>query len=388
MLDQAGNWDEFRRALSFFDVPSQNIIYADVDGNIGYQSPGKIPIRAAGDGRLPVPGWTDEYEWKGYIPFDELPNTFDPPEGYIVTANNAVVGSDYPYFITLEWDYGYRAQRIVEMIESHPEPIDVAWMKSMQGDDMDRNAGILVPLIPEAKWAQPVLAQAFEMLKNWDGQNRMDSGGAALFAAFWKNLLADTFHDDLPEDYYPEGGSRWVEVVRDLAAQPDSPWWDDRTTKDKVETRDDIFLRAFTAAVDELENTLGQDPAKWAWGDLHTLTLRNQTLGQSGVAPIEALFNRGPYPTAGGESIVNATGWEATAEHPYEVNWLPSMRMVVDLSGLDNSVSIHTTGQSGHAYHRHYVDMADLWRDIQYHPMLWERGRIEAEAEGHLRLVP
>ncbi len=388
MLDQAGNWDEFRHALSFFDVPSQNAIYADVDGNIGYQSPGKIPLRASGDGRLPVPGWTDEYEWTGYIPFDELPKSFNPPEGYIVTANNAVVSANYPYFITADWDYGFRARRIVDMIESHASPIDTAWMQSMQGDGLSPNAISLIPRIPQAKWSKPILAQAFQILTTWDGQNHMDSAGAAIFAAFWKNLLAAAFHDDLPEDYYPNGSDRWIEVVRHLVEQPDSPWWDDHTTQDKVETRDDIFLMAFTKAVDELEGRLGKDSSKWAWGDLHTLTLRNQTLGKSGVAPIEALFNRGPYRTAGGESIVNATGWEPTAEDPYAVNWLPSERMMVDLSDLTNSTTIHTTGQSGHAYHPHYADMADLWRNIQSHAMLWERTRIEAEAEGHLRLVP
>jgi penicillin amidase len=387
-LDQAGNWEEFRQALSHFDVPSQNIIYADVDGNIGYQSPGKIPIRASGDGRLPVPGWTDEYEWTGYIPFDELPNALNPPEGYIATANNAVIGPDYPYFISSEWDYGYRAQRIVEMIEARAVPIDLAAMQAMQGDDQDLNAAILIPLIPQSQRAEPIQAQAYDLLQKWDGQNRMDSGGAAIFAAFWRHLLANTFHDDLPEDHYPNGGSRWIEVVRQLVEQPDSPWWDDRTIPEQVEGRDDIFTRSFTDAVDELKTTLGGDPLKWTWGDLHTLTLRNATLGESGVGLIEAIFNRGPFRTAGGESIVNATGWEPIAENPYEVNWLPSMRMLVDLGNLGNSLLIHTTGQSGHAYHPHYADMTDLWRNIQYHPMLWGREQVEAGAEGHLRLTP
>jgi penicillin amidase len=388
MLDRAGSWDEFRRALSYFDVPSQNIIYADSDGNIGYQTPGKIPIRASGNGWLPVPGWTDEYEWTGYIPFEELPRAFNPPQGYIVTANNAVVGQDYPYFITSEWNYGQRARRITEMIETQANPIDLARTQGMQGDDLSPNAKKLVMLIPPAQWSKPIQAQAFEILTTWDGQNRMDSAGAAIFAAYWKNLLALTFHDNLPEAYYPTGDSRWIEVVRNLVGQPNNPWWDNLTTKDKVETREDISLMAFTQAVDELEGRLGKDLSKWAWGDLHTLTFRNQTLGESGVAPIEALFNRGPYKTAGGEAIVNATGWDPTAADPYVVNWLPSERMVVDLSDLSNSTTIHTTGQSGHAYHSHYADMPDLWRNIQFHPMLWERTNIQADVEGHLKLAP
>ena len=136
----------------------------------------------------------------------------------------------------------------------------------------------------------------------------------------------------------------------------------------------------------ELETRLGKNTANWAWGDLHTVTFRNQSLGESGIAPIEALFNRGPFPTNGGDSIVNATGWDATES--YQLDSLPSMRMIVDLSSLANSLTIHTTGQSGHAYHPHYIDMADLWRNIQYHPMLWERSQVEAASDGTLRLVP
>jgi len=119
---------------------------------------------------------------------------------------------------------------------------------------------------------------------------------------------------------------------------------------------------------------------------MHYAVFRNQSLGESGIAPIEAIFNRGKFLTSGGESIVNATGWDAVES--YEVNWVPSHRMIVDLSDLQNSLAIHTTGQSGHAFHPHYIDMADMWRNIQYHPMHWERTAIEDAAEGYLRLVP
>ena len=384
-LNLAENYEDFRAAVRDFDVPSQNFVYADVDGNIAYQTPGRIPIRAGGDGTLPSPGWTDEYEWLGYIPFEELPFAYNPPQGYIVTANNAVVGPDYPYLLTTEWDYGYRAQRIVDLIEGASGPIDIAWMQKSQGDDMDLNAETLLPVLMEIPLGDERLEKARSLLVGWDGQNTMDSAPAALFEVFWKNLLAVTFHDDLPEDYWPGGGGRWFEVMRQLVIKPDSPWWDDKATQN-VENRDQMFQQAFALAVSELESKLGKNPAEWAWGDLHTVTFRNQSLGKSGIAPIEALFNRGPFSTNGGDSIVNATGWDAT--DPYQLDSLPSMRMVVDLSNLANSITIHTTGQSGHAYHPHYIDMADLWRNIQYHPMLWERSQVETAAEGYLKLVP
>ena len=168
-------------------------------------------------------------------------------------------------------------------------------------------------------------------------------------------------------------------------AKPDSAWWDNPKTPEK-ETRDAVIRAAFGEAVKEISGLQGSDPAKWNWGKLHTLTFQNKTLGKSGVAPIEALFNRGPYPTAGGKAIINATGWDTSVG--FEVNWLPSMRMIVDLSDLNKSLSIHTTGQSGHAYNQHYTDMIDLWRTIQYHPMRWDAADIQKTAEGHLRLQP
>jgi len=384
-MNLAQNWDEFRTATQDFNVPSQNLIYADVEGNIGYQTPGKIPIRKAGDGRLPVPGWTDEYIWQGYVPFEEMPFTFNPPQGYIATANNAVVSSDYPYIISTDFDLGFRAARIVEMIESAPGLIDSAYIQKMHGDNKNLNAETLLPVLMALELNDARLENARSILQGWDMQQTMDSAPAALFEVFWKNLLAATFHDDLPEDQWPQGGQRWFEVMRHIVSQEDSGWWDDRNTAE-VEQRDQVFRQAFTAAVDELEKLQGKDPARWNWGELHGAVFRNQSLGESGVAPIEALFNRGPFPTAGGESIVNANGWNALES--YQLDWLPSTRMIVDLGAMQNSLSIHTTGQSGHAYHSHYIDMTDLWRMIQYHPMLWEQEQVQAGAEGVLRLMP
>jgi penicillin amidase len=387
-FDKARSWDEFRQAARDFTVPAQNLIYADVDGNIGYQMPGLIPVRASGDGRLPVPGWTDEYEWTGTIPFDQLPSVLNPPAGYIVTANNAVVGADYPYLITSDWDYGFRAQRIADLLGAAPGKIDSAYIQKMQFDNTDLNAATLVPVLMQVKLDDPQLVAARALLEGWDGSAGSDSKPALLFEDFWWFLLKETFTDKaIPQDYWPKGGNRWFEVVRGLVRQPGSPWWDDPSTPGKVETRDDIFAKAFAEAVADLQRSHGKDPARWpTWGRVHTATFQNQTLGKSGVAPIEALFNRGPFPTSGGESIVNATGWDVFDS--FQVTWLPSMRMIVDLSNLDNSLTVHTTGQSGHAYAPHYIDLAPLWASGKYYPMLWNEGTIVTAAADHLQLVP
>ncbi len=390
-IDMAQNWDEFRQAAMDFNVPSQNMVFADIDGNIAYQTPGNIPIRLPGHtGEYPVPGWTDEYEWQGYIPFDQLPTTYNPSAGYIATANNAVVDSSYPYSITTEWDYGFRAARIVELIESAPGPIDPAYIQKMHADDYNASATYLLPLLMQLDLQDAHLVEVRDLLTGWDYQNQMDLGAAAVYNAFWRAILSRTFRDELPEDYWPTGQDNYFEIMRILAQTPDSAWWDDVTTS-SVERREDILKLAFSDAVAEVEQTLGKDPSRWTWGDLHTVTFHNQSLGTSGVAPIEALFNRGPYRTSGGSSIVNNTAWNA-AENDltkvYQVVSLPSERMIVDLSNLPDSLSLNTTGESGHAFHPHYDDQIDLWRTIQYHPMLWDQAQVTDAAEGHLVLTP
>jgi penicillin amidase len=383
-FDKAQNWEEFREAARNFHVPPQNLLYADVDGNIAYQMPGDIPIRANGDGTLPVPGWTDDYEWMGFIPFEELPYTFNPEEGYIATANNQVPPSDYTNLITRDWDYGFRAQRIADMIEGAPEKIDIPYMQSMQGDSFDANGPLFVPMLLALQDLPEKQAKAQRLLNDWDYQARADSAAAAVFNAFWRHLLQNTFNDELPERYQPDGGSRWNDIMRHM--DESSAWWDDKSTTEIVETRSDIFRKSFEEGVAELEDIFGSDTSKWNWGDMHASTFRNGTLGESGVGLIESLFNRGPFPTGGGEAIVNATGW--SVRDGYETNWLPSMRMVVDLGDLNNSLTVHTTGQSGHAYHPHYIDMAPLWANIEYYPMWWDEGAVTGNAEAHLTLQP
>jgi len=385
-FNKAQNWEEFREAASVFHTPGPNLLYADVDGNIAYQTSGDVPIRKNGDGTIPVPGWDSEYEWTGIIPFEELPYTINPVEGYIAPANNKIVGDNYKYFIAVDWNYGFRARRIVDMIESAPGKIDIAYMQNMQGDSFDANGAVYTPLLlnMNLQTSTPSQAIAMDLLKNWDYQAIADSGGAAVFEAFWRHCLAYTFHDDLPEMYWPQNGSRWSEVMRDLSE--DSAWWDDKSTPDVTEAREDILRKAFVEGVAELEEIFGKDASKWNWGDMHTSTFKNGTLGKSGVPPIEALFNRGPFRTSGGSSIVNATSWNSS--EGYEVTDIPAMRTVYDLSDFSNSVTVHSTGQSGHAYHPHYIDMAEMWANVEYYSMLWDEEAITSQAEGHLVLTP
>lgn len=383
-FNRARNWEDFREAARRFEVPAQNLVYADVDGHIGYQAPGRIPIRAAGDGRFPVPGWTGEYEWTGFIRFEELPSEFDPERGWIVAANNQVADADYPYLLATDWDYGYRAARIEELLEEAGDGLTVDDLAAIQTDVHDGSADWLVPALLAVDSSKEEVRQAQDLLRNWNGQASAELPGAAVYAATWRHLLVQSFGHDLPPSAQPLGSSRWFEVVRRLLDEPDNPWWSNPALG--VQGRDEGLEAAMSTAVEELSDRLGADPRDWAWGDLHTATFRNGTLGESGISLIEDRFNRGPYPLSGGSSIVNATAWNAS--EGYEVIAVPSMRMVVDLADLDRSRTMNTTGQSGHPYHPHYQDMIEPWRAGELRPLHWTRESVEAAAVNHLRLLP
>jgi penicillin amidase len=379
MLNMAHNWQDFRTAARSFEVPAQNLIYADVDGNIGYQSPGRVPVRAAGDGRWPAEGWTGKNEWTGYLPFESLPSVYNPAQGYIVTANNPVTGPDYRPQLTKDWTYGYRAARIQDLI-THTPKIDAAAMGRIQMDDRNGFAPTLVPQLLRVG-----SGRAVSLLKGWDFTQDADSAPAAFYNAVYRHLLLRTFNDELPDGARPDAGDRWFEVVRNLLDKPDDPYWDDVHTGTK-ETRDDILRLAIKDADGELRDKLGGDPSKWKWGDLHTLELTNETFGTSGIGPIEWLFNRGPLKVAGGDSIVDATGWDA--QEGYAVSWVPSMRMVVDLADLDRSRWVNLTGASGHAFSDHYWDQAALWARGATTPMRARPDTIRREAKDTLTLTP
>jgi penicillin amidase len=387
-FDKANNWDEFRQAASFFDIAAQNVVYADVEGNIGYQATGQIPIRSEGDGRYPAPGWDSSHEWTGFVPFEDLPHVFNPRAGMIVAANQPVISPAASPFMGSDFDYGYRARRIAALIE-RADGLQVDDMTAIQMDTYDYGAEILVPALLEVPNDEGS-ARIRGALSSWSsgpGAFLMDkdSAGAAAFAAVWRHLLEDTFDDQLPDGTSMDDGGRAFAVMSELLRAPDDVWWDDATTSE-IETRNDILSRAMREADSELVERLGGDASAWKWGELHTAAFRNATFGESGIAPIELAFNRSAGPVSGSTSVVDAVGWSAS--DGYEVDWLPSMRMVVDLADLSDSTLIHTTGQSGHAFKHEYTSMIERWLDGRTAPMRWTRDQVDDGARGTLRLNP
>ncbi len=388
LLNTATDFTGFREAAKVLAVPAQNLLYADIDGNIGYQMPGVVPVRTGYDGKWPVPGWSSDVAWTDQIPFEELPWTYNPAEGWIVTANQAVIGPDYPNFITDDWSYGSRSQRIVDLITGQIDqgrPFTVADMQSIQMDSWSANADFLVPRLQQMPVSDQAAA-AVALFDGWDYQQTQDSAAAAYFNAFWRQLITRMFDDKTGTEFTTASGDdQYFEVIRNLWEVPADPWWDDATTPE-TEGRDAVVIASLEAAATELSGLQGADPAGWRWGALHTLLLQNATLGSSGIKPIEMLFNRGPIETSGGSGIVNATGW--TPSEGYEVNWVPSMRQVVDLSNFDASTWVNLTGNSGHAYNPNYSDQIDAWQSGQQFPWAWSPTAVQESAEATLTLVP
>ncbi len=390
-LNQASNWDEFRVAMSLFDVPSQNVIYADIEGNIGYQMPGNIPIRVDGhDGKVPFDGSRSDNAWQGFVPFDELPTIFNPEAGYIVTANNVVTGPDYPYHLTDVTSYGWRAVRIETLIQNDPDGvITMDDMAAIHGDNYNLKADFLIPALQNLETNDEIILNAVDWLADWDRQNHMDSPQAALFETFWVELLTLAFVDDMGTIL--AGGADWEwYLMSQLVQMSQSPVWDSQLTPDVTESRDDILSQAITQAWDRMTEAQGDDPGQWSWGGLHYAKFTALPLGTGGIDPaidpiLDSLFNV-TVPASGGNSIVNATGWNAN--RPFAVTALPSMRQVLNVADWDASWRVNTLGQSGDPRSRHYRDQVELWRHIEYHPEWFTRDAVEADSEATWILVP
>lgn len=384
-LSTAQGFDDFRYAASLFDVPAQNLIYADTEGNIGYQTPGRLPIRGAGDGWMPQPGWDSSYDWTGYIPFDELPVSYNPTSGYIVTANNAIVTDDYAFFLSRDWDYGYRAARIAHLIERRAAaaPLTAQDMRDIQMDEEMWIGTQLATAMADVDVSRADVQSAVDLLLPWDGQNTASSPAAAYANVLWSNLVQNIFGEreqPLPID----GQGRLFTVVADMLDDPTDPLWSNPQID--IDGMEAMLALSAEEAYDELVTLQGDVPTRWNWGDLHAITLTSDTLGTSGIAPVEALFNRGPYPVSGGASVVNATGWELGVS--YATTTVPSMRMVIDLSDFDASTWNHLTGASGHAFHEHYTDQTADWTVGLQKPWAYSAKAVDASEVDTLILSP
>jgi penicillin G amidase len=381
-MNHARNWEEFVEALRDFHVPQQNIVYADVEGNIGFYAPAKIPIRKNGNGMMPVPGWTGEYDWTGFIPFEALPHTFNPTSGEIATANNKIVRGEYPYFLGNDWAEPYRIRRITELL-NQVNKHSLETFASIQSDQTSLMAQEFLRYLREVE-AETALEKAAQAeLLSWDGVMDRNKAAPLIFAAWYRELARLIYRDELGdtfEDYY---GFHPLFIGNVLADKTKTQWCDDTRTPAE-ESCEFVEVRAFKEAIVYLSNTYGSDVSTWQWGEAHYAHSDHAILTNT---PLGRFFDI-KIPNGGDAFTVNAARFGIGNEEPFKQTNGPGYRALYDLSDMDNSLFIHTTGQSGNPLSSHYKDFAETWRDGRYIPMTMKREDIEKGKMGTLVLNP
>lgn len=397
-LQTAQNWTDFKKALSEWDVPGQNFVYADTQGNIGYQATGKLPIRKKGDGSVPVPAWTGEYDWTGYIPFDELPSAYNPPEHYIATANNTPFSSSYKYTVPGYYAKPWRIDRILDMLKSK-DKLSVSDMEAMQRDTTSLLAKQVLPMLTALKPADDQGAQAVQLLKAWDGNVTSDSAAAAIYEITYHQVLTRTFSDELGRTFNADTSNLFAQYldsfrgeallsVANLLDKPNDPLWDDKSTS-QVETRDDILLLSLSAALGDLSTVMGSDMSQWQWGKVHLIEPSHEFSQQPLIG---GLFTLSAQPVGGDNTTVSVGSYDLpVAAFPlqaFAISGHQSYRMILDLSDWTKSEAIFATGESGQPGSKYRDNMYLPWLNYQYFPLLWTKEQIAANSAGVLTLAP
>ena len=384
-LSQAHDWASFVEIGRNLHAPQQNVVYADVDGNIGFIAPGRVPVRKPDNdlhGLAPAPGWDARYDWAGFIPYDELPKAFNPPEGMIVTANQKIVPPGYRHFITSEWEPPYRAQRIEALLEQVPKH-DARSFERIQSDVAATALRDLLPYLLKATPTSDAGRQALRMVGAWDGTMDPARPEPLIAMAWWRELARALYADELGDLFRYYWSPRAVFVTQALATN--SAWCDDVRTR-RAESCDELVSASLEKALSELTRRYGADLSKWRWGEAHAADHRHRPLSRSRwLAPLFDI----EVPVGGGPYTVNVGAMDfSDAAEPYAAHHAPSLRAIYDLADPEASVFIQSAGQSGNVLSPHYRSFAKLWAEGRYVPMVTQRARIEADHAQRLVLLP
>jgi len=355
-VSRARNWAEFESAANQYKLPSENLVYADRAGNIGWVAAGLAPIRKGWSGLLPVPGHTGEYEWSGFLPASQNPRKFNPPEGFIATANHNILPPDYPHALAYEWAAPFRFNRVVEML-GQKEKFSVADFEAMQQDVLSHPARLFQAAVKNWIRAQGELSvreeEIVSRIVRWDARLSADSIEAMIFELWSAKLPANLFGQAL--------GSR-VDLAATLRVLSGSP-------------NGEALKRSLRDTIAELERKMGPDMAGWTWGRVHKVAFRH---------PVNrASFHRGPFSRPGDSNTVNNTGGSN-----FQQSSGASYREILDVSDWDKSVMTNAPGEVGNPDSPHYDDLIGEWSSGRYHPMLYSRKAVEGATVETLRLVP
>lgn len=371
-FNKANSWGDFEKALEDFKAPAQNFVFASKDGTIAYKANGQIPIRKQGEGQLPVPGDSSDYGWEGFIPWDELPTVVNPKEGFIATANNEVIGEEYPYHITDFWAQPYRYERIKEVLEAN-DSLTVEDMMQLQMDQHNLYAREFLPNLLSSLKAEDKdgkYAEIITLLENWDMVDAKDSGAPLVFHTLMEQLQEVLFKDEMPLDMYKLMAGKYNitdQLLRKAYAGESSIWIEQQGGVDAA------VYEALECSIALIEDRFGSKPSKWQWGDFHQLTF-NHTLGSA--SPIlAAYFNAKKVPIGGSKVTVQAADDDMDGYVDHGASW----RFVADVGDLSSAYHIVGPGQSGHVKSKWYQDQVEDWANGNYHETFVKKDEIKGK---------
>lgn len=377
----ASNFQEFQRAMADWGAPSENQVYADTKGNIGWVVGGRAPIRPNWDGLMPVPG-DGRHEWAGFLAGHQLPSSYNPPQGWFASANEMNLPPNYPYRerkLGFEWASSDRYQRLAEVL-AKPGKVSIDDSLRLQNDVVSTPARRLLALLGKLQSTDAKAQAALNLLRTWDGTVTAGSGAAALFEVWWSRYLGYVFK----ETVLSKTGAAIIafpDTTRLLNAmeKPDTAFGSDATAK-----RDWVLLTSLNMAWANTEKMLGSDPRQWQWGKLHHALITHPFAGAVD-STTAAKLNVGPLPTPGSGSTPNQAGYDP---RNFRQTGGPSFRIVVDVGNWDNSRAINLPGQSGDPDSPHYRDMTEMWRKGEYFSLLYTRKKVEAATVNRIVLQP
>lgn len=380
-VNLASNWPEFVTALAGLHVPTLNLVYADVDGNIGYVGAGALPVRLNHDGSRPLPGWASDFDWRGYLHESEWPKALNPGRGFIVSANNKAVPDSYPFTLGTSWEAPYRAQRIIELLEGSSR-LAVEDMARMQRDVRSTQARTVLPFLLRARPLDAASRDAMDRLQEWDGTLSGESSEAALYEAWYEATVRALFEDELGPDLFGDYASiRYVaaKAVDAIAQAGTTPWCDDVRTSEP-ETCDTLLGQALQRAIADMGSRQGtSNISKWRWDAVNAATFPHEPF--DAVPALRWAFSRSlPH---GGD------GFTVTPVMPIrDRTFVSSYRQIIDLAALDASRFVIPMGQSGHVWSNRYADLLEKWDKVEYLPMRFTKDAVDAALAERLVLEP
>ncbi len=387
-MNSSKNAAEFSEGVSHIGVPGLNVLYADTAGNIGSWVGARIPMRGKGHPMFPLAGWSGENEWRGFVSTNELPHAWNPPDGYIASANNKPTGENSSLYISDLWEPPSRIQRIRQLLSSlevlAPEDCRIFQMDVLSPFGK-RFAARLLEALQSVSIQDTRLEMAAEYIRSWDYRFTKEDIASSIINVTFVKLLENTFEDELGDtalSYFSLFSAMPYRTIDQLLDGENVPWFDDVRTP-QVETRNEILRKSLVEALHELRRKFGDDPKSWQWGNLHTVTFEHP-FGKR--KPLDNVFNIGPFSVGGSATTMNKEDFRL--RNPYAAKVGPSSRQVIDLSNASTFSSVLTSGESGQALHKHYDDQTVLWLNGSYHQLTMDWQKILNSNWDHLELLP